>query len=75
MSLCSRCGAAFGCAMADGGDGPCWCTQLPPVVPVPNVATAAVPASGTGVAAETACWCPACLKAHIAERSRTKHTD
>jgi len=39
--------------MADGNDGPCWCTELPPVVPVPGV--------------DAACWCPACLRAHIAE--------
>jgi hypothetical protein len=52
MSLCTRCGAAFGCAMADGADGPCWCTELPPVVPLPG--------------AEARCWCPACLRAHIA---------
>jgi hypothetical protein len=38
--------------MADGSAGPCWCTQLPPVVPVPGAASA--------------CWCPACLKQHIA---------
>ena len=52
MSTCSRCGATFGCAMADGSDGPCWCTELPSVVPLP----------GEGAA----CWCPACLRAHIA---------
>jgi hypothetical protein len=55
MSSCSRCGAEFGCAMADGSDVPCWCTELPPVVPVPGEAGA--------------CWCPACLKQHIAERT------
>ena len=53
MSQCSRCGAAFGCAMADGAEGPCWCTELPPVVPVPGV--------------DASCWCPACLRAHIAQ--------
>ncbi|MES2757931.1 MAG: cysteine-rich CWC family protein [Pseudomonadota bacterium] len=52
MSTCSRCGAAFGCAMADGAAEPCWCTALPPAVPVPGESAA--------------CWCPACLKAHIA---------
>ncbi len=51
MSVCSRCGAAFGCAMADGGSEPCWCTALPPVIPVPGV--------------EVGCWCPACLRAQI----------
>jgi hypothetical protein len=39
--------------MADGSDGPCWCTELPPVVPVSGV--------------DAGCWCPACLRAHIAE--------
>jgi hypothetical protein len=63
MSLCTRCGAAFSCAMADGGSGPCWCTALPPVVPVPEMP---VPESGqTGAAA--ACWCRACLEQHIAQ--------
>lgn len=53
MSTCARCGAAFGCAMADPNDGqPCWCTRMPAAVPVP-----AAPGAG--------CWCPACLKQHI----------
>jgi hypothetical protein len=56
MSLCTRCGAAFGCAMADGLDAPCWCTALPPIVPVPGL--------------DAGCWCPACLRAHIAETER-----
>lgn len=51
MSACTRCGAEFGCAMADGGQEACWCTQFPAVVPVPGV--------------EAGCWCPACLKLHI----------
>jgi hypothetical protein len=51
MSTCTRCGAAFGCAMADGASEPCWCTQLPPLVPVPGEAAG--------------CWCPACLEQHI----------
>lgn len=60
MSTCERCGATFHCAMADPGpDGqadttPCWCTALPPAVPVP------------GEGAAVGCWCPACLRAHIA---------
>ena len=57
MSVCSSCGAIFGCAMADGASAPCWCTELPPVVPLPPV-----PAAG----AAAGCWCPACLRAHIA---------
>ncbi|MES3023138.1 MAG: cysteine-rich CWC family protein [Pseudomonadota bacterium] len=51
MSTCSACGAQFGCAMADGGAEPCWCTALPPVVALPG--------------AGASCWCPACLKQHI----------
>jgi len=43
--------------MADGADAPCWCTYMPPVVAVPVVADGAQ-APG--------CWCPACLKQHIA---------
>lgn len=56
MSTCSRCGAAFGCAMVDGSDGPCWCTALPAVVPVPGV--------------DASCWCAACLKQHIESQKR-----
>jgi hypothetical protein len=52
MSSCTRCGARFGCAMADGGGEPCWCAALPAVVAVPG--------------APAGCWCPACLKDHIA---------
>jgi hypothetical protein len=64
MSTCQRCGATFHCAMADAGpDGqadtqPCWCTALPPAVPVPAQDATAPVAVG--------CWCPACLRAHIA---------
>ncbi|QYF95149.1 cysteine-rich CWC family protein [Massilia sp. PAMC28688] len=54
MSTCSRCGASFGCAMADGLDAPCWCVALPPVVAVPGV--------------DASCWCPACLARHIASQ-------
>ncbi|MFS2022295.1 cysteine-rich CWC family protein [Massilia sp. CT11-137] len=58
MSTCSQCGAEFGCAMADGTAGaPCWCTKLPPVVPLP------VPGAAAG------CWCSACLEQHIAQRT------
>ena len=55
MSTCTRCGAGFGCAMADGASAPCWCTDLPPVVPVPGV--------------DASCWCPQCLQQHIASQS------
>nr|WP_308633438.1 cysteine-rich CWC family protein [Massilia sp. YIM B02443] len=52
VSICTRCGAGFGCSMADGGSEPCWCTALPPAV--------AVPLDAAG------CWCPDCLRAYIA---------
>lgn len=55
MSTCKRCGAEFGCAMVDGAEEACWCTEMPPVVPVPGV--------------DASCWCPACLKQHIAEQA------
>jgi len=55
MSLCSRCGAQFDCALADpyDPDVPCWCTLLPAVVALPS-------------APGSACWCRACLQQHIA---------
>jgi len=52
MSTCTRCGASFGCAVADGSGTPCWCTRLPPL--------AALPPAGAG------CWCSSCLEQHIA---------
>lgn len=53
MSTCARCGATFSCAMADPSDGqPCWCTALPPVMPVPT----------PGADANASCLCPACLR-------------
>jgi hypothetical protein len=44
--------------LADAGVAaqPCWCTYLPASLPVPSA-----PAAG--------CWCPACLKQHIADNS------
>lgn len=53
MSTCTRCGAEFSCMMADGASEPCWCTALPASVPVPQEAAG--------------CWCPACLREHIAQ--------
>jgi len=59
MSTCTRCGAEFGCAMVDGSPEPCWCTALPPALPVPQEAAG--------------CWCPACLRAHIeAEQAKRR---
>ncbi|HEY5800277.1 MAG TPA: cysteine-rich CWC family protein [Burkholderiaceae bacterium] len=57
MSTCARCGAGFSCGMVDaaGSDAPCWCTALPPVLPVPSDAV-------------QACYCPACLAAVIASQ-------
>jgi hypothetical protein len=40
--------------MADGAAGPCWCTALPALAPLPAESAAA-------------CWCPACLQQHIAQ--------
>jgi hypothetical protein len=57
MSTCTRCGADFSCAMAEGASAPCWCTQLPPALPLPG--------------APAACWCPACLKQHIAAQQES----
>jgi hypothetical protein len=37
------------------GETPCWCTFLPPALAVPDTAASAV-----------GCWCPECLRAHIA---------
>jgi len=62
MSICTRCGAEFGCAMARESPEPCWCTALPPAV--------AVPADAVG------CWCPACLRAYIdAQQAPVSPTD
>jgi hypothetical protein len=65
MSTCSRCGANFGCALADGLDEPCWCTRLPPVVPLPPPPPYTAPAAADKPAVP-GCWCPACLAEHIA---------
>ncbi len=62
MSVCCRCGAAFSCAMVDpdpaAPDQPCWCTALPPALPVP----------GDGA---TSCYCPICLRDVIATQRPT----
>jgi len=47
--------------MVDGGGDPCWCTALPPVVPVPVAQSGAEQLS-------PGCWCPACLRQHIAQQ-------
>lgn len=64
MSLCSRCGAVFHCAMAEAAAtdqaSPCWCTLLPAAAPLPREAAAG-------------CWCADCLRRFIdaaAERNR-----
>jgi hypothetical protein len=85
MSLCSRCHAVFDCALADGSATPCWCTLLPPRVPVPDTVPGAVADAVTGAAAGAVpdaladavpdaaalCWCPACLQAHLAALAAT----
>ncbi|MYM33049.1 hypothetical protein GTP38_01635 [Duganella sp. FT94W] len=62
MSTCSRCGAQFSCAMKDADPAapaePCWCTFLPPSLPVPSAPGAS-------------CWCPACLRRHIIDHPQT----
>ncbi len=74
MSICTRCGASFDCAMVDAGaDGklptePCWCTYFPPAVPVPAPAPAGAAVAAAAATAAAGCWCPACLKAHIAQK-------
>jgi hypothetical protein len=50
MSVCIACGMSFSCAMLGEQDGPCWCTAMPAVLPVPVAGTAA------------SCYCPGCLK-------------
>jgi hypothetical protein len=45
--------------MADGGSAPCWCTELPPVVPVPGV--------------DARCWCPQCLKQHMSAQRASQN--
>ncbi|QGZ40477.1 cysteine-rich CWC family protein [Pseudoduganella flava] len=70
MSTCTRCGATFHCALGDGNGAPdaepCWCTALPPAVPVP------VPGADEVQAEAVGCWCPACLRRHIDELERKK---
>jgi hypothetical protein len=48
---CSDCGTAFGCGA--GSATPCWCTQLPPIMPL-------------DFAQE--CRCPGCLEAEVRRR-------
>ncbi|MEW6687926.1 MAG: cysteine-rich CWC family protein [Pseudomonadota bacterium] len=45
---CARCGAAFHCGM-QAGEERCWCSDLPPLAPVP----------GRG------CLCRACLEEEL----------
>lgn len=58
MSACSRCHKVFACRMADGGEGPCWCSALPPL-----------PADALDDGDDTVCLCPDCLRERIAERT------
>ena len=57
MSICVRCGMSFGCALLGELDSPCWCTQFPPIVPLPSK--------------EAGCMCPGCLKMHIETLQRS----
>jgi len=59
MSTCGRCGAVFGCAMADPDAAePCWCTRMPPLP-----ASAYRLSDGGGASAAAGCFCPDCLRA------------
>jgi hypothetical protein len=49
---------AFSCAMLGEQDGPCWCTAMPAVLPVPGV--------------DASCWCPGCLKLQIAAQQSSE---
>ena len=60
MSTCSRCQKFFECGMVEATENPCWCTALPPL-PADALDDALDDADGT------ACLCPDCLKARIAE--------
>ena len=56
MSECSRCGAPFDCAMADGADEEaCWCTRIP-LAPLEKLAV-------TEDGDLQTCMCPVCLQA------------
>lgn len=48
LHACPGCGAAVACGMTNGAAA-CWCTQLPPALPVPANDSAAL------------CYCRACL--------------
>jgi hypothetical protein len=50
---CSACGARFECGMLAGKEK-CWCAELPPLMPVQNVAGG--------------CLCPSCLRQEIDRR-------
>jgi hypothetical protein len=63
-SRCAQCGAEFRCGM-EGGDKECWCASLPPLMSLPESSATGSPAAG--------CFCPACLKAKLAQpRPATK---
>jgi hypothetical protein len=59
MSVCFRCGAPFSCAMLGEMEGPCWCTELPRMMPLPGLEAAS-------------CYCPGCLKIALAEQTDPK---
>jgi hypothetical protein len=56
MSECAACGGVFECGM--GGSQPCWCTQLPALLPVPKPDSTGRIESNI----EASCYCPVCLK-------------
>lgn len=64
-NICPQCGVQFRCGM-EAGDTECWCASLPAFAPLPADA-------GPDSPAMAGCFCPACLKARLAEAAR--HAD
>jgi hypothetical protein len=59
LDRCPACGGPVNCGMA-AGEATCWCTALPPALPVPTYAD------------EARCYCSRCLQKLIAERAEAK---
>ncbi|WP_374363481.1 hypothetical protein [Pseudoduganella danionis] len=78
MSLCTRCGAEFHCAMADGAG------RTSDAAPVQNGSSAVAEAPcwctalpmllPVPLAGAAGCWCPDCLRAEIAAQQRAAPT-
>jgi hypothetical protein len=68
-SVCPRCGAGLRCGMV-AGDAECWCVKLPHVMPLRSSSTADSGAAATDTPPGASCYCPACLKQIIDERTQ-----